>query len=402
MPILPLSWVRRTGLLVLALLVTVIIPFIHRPGLGAPPAAPPVELRGTWLTNIDSEILFSRSNLEAGLQRLAQLNFNTVYPTVWNGGYTLYPSAVAQSAIGRSLDPQPGLQGRDILSEVVTQGHQQGLSVIPWFEFGLMAPAQSELARRHPEWLTQRRDGSRTWLEGKEERVWLNPFHPQVQRLLVDLVAEVVSRYDVDGIQLDDHFGLPIEFGYDPLTVKLYQQQHQGQRPPANFRDPSWMRWRSNQVSALMVQVFEAVKARKPDCLVTLSPNPQEFSYKTFLQDWTAWERRGLVEELVLQVYRENLKAVEAELQRPEVQAARRHIPVGVGLLVGLKNRPVPMRRIQEQAQAVRAAGFAGMSFFFYETLWNRASETPKQRQAGLQTLFAQPVPRPRLSQQKT
>jgi len=397
MPILPLSWVRRTGLLVLALLVAVSVPFVQSPGRGAPPASPAVELRGTWLTNIDSEVFFSRQNLKTALQQLAQLNFNTVYPTVWNGGYTLYPSSVAQAAIGKALDPRLGIQGRDILTEVVSEGHQRGLSVMPWFEFGLMAPAQSELARRHPDWLTQRRDGSRVWLEGKEERVWLNPFHPQVQRLIVDLVAEVVSRYDVDGIQLDDHFGLPVEFGYDPLTVKLYQQQHRGQRPPANFRDPAWMRWRSHQVSALMVQVFEAVKARKPDCLVSLSPNPQEFSYETFLQDWSAWERRGLVEELVLQVYRDHLKTVRAELQRPEVQTARQNIPVGVGLLVGFKHRPVPIERIQEQVQAVRAAGFAGVSFFFYETLWNQASESPQQRQAGLQTLFPQPVPRPHL-----
>lgn len=60
------------------------------------------ELRGVWLTNIDSDVLFQRDRLSTALQRLHELNFNTVYPTVWNWGYTLYPSRVAKREIGRS------------------------------------------------------------------------------------------------------------------------------------------------------------------------------------------------------------------------------------------------------------------------------------------------------------
>ncbi|HEY9812725.1 MAG TPA: family 10 glycosylhydrolase, partial [Candidatus Sericytochromatia bacterium] len=72
------------------------------------------ELRGVWLTNVDSDVLFSRNKLTAAVQNLQQLNFNTVYPTVWNEGYTLYPSTVAERTFGRSLHPEPGLQGRDM------------------------------------------------------------------------------------------------------------------------------------------------------------------------------------------------------------------------------------------------------------------------------------------------
>ncbi len=83
---------------------------------------PTAELRGVWLTNIDSNVLFKRDRLTTALQHLQKLNFNTVYPTVWNWGYTLYPSRVAKRVIGRSLDPTPGLQRRDILREIVEQG----------------------------------------------------------------------------------------------------------------------------------------------------------------------------------------------------------------------------------------------------------------------------------------
>jgi uncharacterized lipoprotein YddW (UPF0748 family) len=142
----------------------------------------PAEIRGVWLTNIDSEVLFNQKSLTEAVNTLSQLNFNTLYPTVWNWGYTLYPSQVAQSVVGKKIDPTEGLQGRDILKEFVEQGHKKEMSVIPWFEFGFMAPADSELAKRHQDWLTKRQDNSTMWLEGNvHERVWLSPFNPEVQ-----------------------------------------------------------------------------------------------------------------------------------------------------------------------------------------------------------------------------
>ncbi len=105
------------------------------------------ELRGVWITNIDSDVLFSQSRLASALTQLKQFNFNVVYPTVWNWGYTLYPSDVMGRAARQVLDPEPGLQGRDILQETITKSRQLGLAVVPWFEFGFMVPADSELAK---------------------------------------------------------------------------------------------------------------------------------------------------------------------------------------------------------------------------------------------------------------
>ncbi|WP_009633526.1 glycoside hydrolase family 10 protein [Synechocystis sp. PCC 7509] len=355
------------------------------------------ELRGVWMTNIDSDVLFKREVLTAALQNLKTLNFNTVYPTVWNWGYTLYPSPVAQKVIGRSLDPEPGLKGRDMLKEIVTQGHQQGLDVIPWFEFGFMAPADSSLAKRHPNWLTSRRDGSRVWAEGKHDRVWLNPFHPEVQNFIQSLIVEIVSKYDVDGIQFDDHFGLPSELGYDPYTVNLYKKEHFGKNPPANPQDPQWLRWRADKITTYLQRVFRAVKARKPKVILSMAPNPQRVSYDLFLADWQKWERRGLIEELVLQVYRNDLNVFIKELAYPEVQAAKKHIPVSVGILSGLKDRSVPATQIQTQVTASRERNFAGVSFFFYETLWNLSSEKSSDRQNAFKHIFPDQVKRPNL-----
>ena len=357
------------------------------------------EIRGVWLTNVDSDVLFSEDKTAEAIALLAEANFNTLYPTVWNWGYTLYPSQVSEAFTGLSLDPTEGLQERDVLAEIITAGHKQNMSVIPWFEFGFMAPADSELARRHPQWLTTREDGSTIWWEGDvHQRVWLNPLRPDVQEFMTDLMVEIVSNYDVDGIQLDDHFGYPSEFGYDDYTVELYREEHQGQLPPLNPKDPDWVQWRADKITAYVETLFHKIKQHNPQAILSVSPNPQDFSLNSFLLDWYRWERKGLIEELIVQVYRDRDDSFIGELQQPEILSAKAHIPVGIGVLSGLKGRPILWQKISQQVEIARDRGFAGISFFFYESLWNLASESPQRRRTALKNLFQHQARRPNVA----
>jgi uncharacterized lipoprotein YddW (UPF0748 family) len=390
------KWYRVIALIIALVMTTGAV--IIAPSLlyaQTPPKNQKTELRGVWLTNIDSDVLFDKKNVVEAIDRIAKLNFNTIYPTVWQDGYTLFPSAIAKGAMGISVDPSPGLKGRDVLKEIVDEGHKKGLAVIPWFEFGFMAPADSELAKKHPDWLTKRRDGTTIWKEGKYDRVWLNPFHPQVQRFILDLIIEIVVKYNIDGIQFDDHFGLPSEFGYDDFTLAMYKKELNGQLPSDNFRETFWMRWRADKISDFMGRIFRAVKFRKPKCMISLSPNPLNFALSAHLQDWLTWERRGFIEEIIVQVYRDELNGFIAELEREEVKLAQAHIPVGIGILTGLKNNSIPLKQIQEQVQEVRKHGLAGVSFFFYESLSTWAKETRAQREAAFLQMFPSKIPRP-------
>ena len=377
------------------------------------PTKPIREIRGVWITNVDSDVLFTRDRLATAIKDLRALNFNTIYPVVWNWGYTTYPSKVAKRIVGssfmpkksagilinRNLNPTEGLEGRDVLQEMVVQGHKQGLAVIPWFEFGFMLPASSDpagsdFAKLHPDWLTQKQDGGLLWKEGKDPRVWLNPFKPEVKKFIIDLVVEVIKKYDVDGIQFDDHFGLPSEFGYDKFTVDLYKSEHQGKLPPKDFKNEEWINWRADRITALMRDLFMAIKAANPKVIVSISPNPQTFAKNFFLQDWAKWERQGLVEELLIQVYRDNLGTFIGELRKPEVKLASQHIPVAIGILSGVKPKPIPMTQIQAQIAAVRKEGLAGVSFFFYETLWKLTKESETARKSGFKQAFGKFVDR--------
>ena len=74
------------------------------------------EIRGVWMTNNDLDILKDRTKVQEAVTQLQKLNFNTIYPVVWNSGYVMYPSEVA-----KRLEIQPfvfqGLDGHDILAD---------------------------------------------------------------------------------------------------------------------------------------------------------------------------------------------------------------------------------------------------------------------------------------------
>lgn len=349
------------------------------------------EIRGVWLTANDTNTLLDQPKLRGAIAELARLNFNTLYPVVWNSGYALYPSKIAQDA-GIQPFVQKGFQGQDPLADLITQAHQNGLLVLAWFEFGFMAPPTSELALNHQNWLTQKQDGSQTTISAAGEVVWLNPFRPEVQQFILSLVSEVMTLYDVDGIQFDDHLCLPRELGYDTYTRNLYQQET-GKPVPSDFQDPEWMRWRADKLTEFVAKLKEVVKSKKNNAIVSISPNPYYTAYRFFLQDWIDWVRKDLIDELVVQVYRDELNDFVKQLTTPEILEARQKIPTGIGILTGLRTKPVEMRFIRDKILAARDNGF-GVSFFFFDSLWNSAPEPPPQRQADLLALFPRPSQR--------
>ncbi len=385
------------------------------------------EIRGVWMTNNDLNIMRDRRKLNEALIQLKKLNFNTIYPVVWNSGYVMYPSVTAQQT---GIQPFlfKGTEGHDILADVVAQSHRQGLLAIPWFEFGFMTPSSSELAVNRKNWLTQKRDLGLSSVNEDGEVVWLNPFHPEVQEFITNLVLEVVSNYDVDGVQFDDHMSLPKEFGYDDYTINLYKKEAQACRrrvvppkpkpvkaspkiktpipipqpildncnimanePPPNPNDPNWVKWRANKLTEFMVRLNKAVKEKKPTAIFSISPNYYDFAYKEQLQDWLAWVNRNIVDELIVQVYRPDLQNFLSLINRPEIEVARQKTLTGIAILTGLRSNPAPIRQILPQVQAVRDLNL-GISFFYFNSLWNYGPEPIEERLARARTFFSLPA----------
>lgn len=140
-----------------------------------------------------------------------------------------------------------------------------------------------------------------------------------------------------------------------------------------------------------MNKLHKAVKERKPQSVFSVSPNYYDFAYRLHLQDWLAWVRQNIVDELIVQVYRSDLASFVEQIDRPEIKETQQKIPTGIGILTGLRNNPVPMRQIQSQVRVSQSRGL-GVSFFYYESLWNHTLEPIAERQSGFQTLFPYPA----------
>jgi uncharacterized lipoprotein YddW (UPF0748 family) len=375
-------------LFLLSLITTLLVPIIFTPAIAQQPRQ---EIRGVWMTNNDLDVIQDRVKLQDALRQLRWLNFNTIYSVVWNSGDVMYPSAVAQQA-GIQPFVYKGSEGHDILTDLIFQAHSQGLLVIPWFEFGFMLPVDSELYRKHPNWFTQRQDGSQTFMSAGGEVILMNPFHPEVQKFITDLVLEIVTQHDADGIQFDDHMSLPKDFGYDKYTIALYEKEMK-KKPPGNPQDVTWVRWRANKLTEFMKKLNQEVKSRKPSAIFSVSPNSYDYAYKAHLQDWLGWIREKIVDELVVQVYLANYNNFIEKISRPEIKEAQQTIPTAIGIMTGMRNNPVAMQQIQNQARSAQELGL-GVAFFYYESLWDNAPESISDRQVGFQSLFPFPIPR--------
>ena len=335
-------------------------------------------IRGVWLTNVASDVLTSRKKIADAMQLLSDLNFNTVFVVTWNKTQTPYPSKVLQKAIAPLNDPTIQTHfygdGRDVLQEVIEEAHSRGLKVIAWFEYGFAAQygsangGRNSVLQAHPEWESRDQQGK---IANKNEFYWMNAFHPEVQQFMTDLVLEVVTNYDIDGIQGDDRLpAVSSSAGYDDYTVSLYKAQNNGQAPPVGEQNQTWVQWRSDILNRYAVDLYKKVKAIKPKCLVTYSPSPYSFSFYNYCQDWPAWVRDNVVEALSPQLYRRDDQGISVyqSLLNTNLGYAQNKTSIfypGVLLMLG-SYLPSDAFLVQ-MIRSNRAKGVMGEVYFFYE-----------------------------------
>jgi len=330
--------------------------------------------RGFWLTNVDSEAMYSRSGLEAAVEDCVRYGFNTIYVVVWNRGYTLYPSPLMQEEFGRLIDPD--FQGRDPLQELIELAQGQGIEVIAWFEFGFASsydePDGGHLLRSRPQWAARDSAGQ---IVSKNKFQWMNAFDPEVQEFMIDLIKELVAHYAIDGIQGDDRLpALPSLAGYDSLTLARYALEHDGQRPPNHPGDSAWVQWRADLLSDFMQRLVSELRAQDPNLTLSFAPSIYPWSKYEYLQDWPVWVQEGWVDEIIPQVYRYDIQAyhkaltaiVEEQLT-PEQQEL-----LFPGVLLNVGDYVASDSLLQSIIDTHRSFGLEGEVFFFYEGIRKR------------------------------
>jgi uncharacterized lipoprotein YddW (UPF0748 family) len=284
-------------------------------------APPPVarEFRGVWVATVGNIDWPSRPGLPSSqqqreliaiLDRAVALGLNAVIFQVRPAGDALYDSKLEPwSAVlsGRQgVAPAPFY---DPLEFAITEAHKRGLELHAWFNpyragrVGTGAePARNHIRVRRPDLVV--RYGS---------YLWMDPGQNDVLAHTRAVILDVVKRYDVDAIHIDDYFypyretdgrGRTLPFP-DEASWKKYR---------AASGNLSRDDWRRQNVDRLVAELYKGIRETKPWVKFGVSPfgiwrpgHPHGVvgldSYVEIYADSRKWLRNGWVDYLAPQLY---------------------------------------------------------------------------------------------------
>ena len=297
-------------------------PYLDPCALADATCVPPTlarEFRGVWVASVANIDWPSRRGLAPSkakrelrelLDRAQASGLNAVILQVRPAGDALYRS---------SLEPWSeyltGRQGRapfpawDPLAFAVAEAHARGLELHAWFNpyrakhpsaKGPLSPRH--LARTRPDLVKQ-----------YGTHLWMDPGEPEVQARTIRVVADVVRRYDIDGVHLDDYFypykerdaaGRIIDF---PDSASYARYLSGG---GTLTKDD----WRRQNVDRLVETLSDTVHATKPWVQFGVSPfgiwrpgNPPVVrgfdAYTELYADARKWLHEGWVDYFAPQLY---------------------------------------------------------------------------------------------------
>lgn len=337
-----------------------------------PPAPRPVPawdstaLRGVWVTTTASTALDSRDMIRQMVSNCKAAGINNIFVVVYNNARTIYPSTVMNSLIGKPILER--FSGRDPLQECIEEAHAVGLKVHAWFEYGFSSSysaAGGPIIAAKPHWAAKDQAGNLVVKNGFD---WLNGIHPEVQDFMISLFREVVTNYNVDGVQGDDRLpAMPSSGGYDSYTVALYQQENAGNTPPTNIAEAAWVSWRAKKLNQFLKRLRQEVKTLKPSIQFTMSPSPYPFGLNEYLQDWPTWVDSSWVDAVIPQCYRYDINAYNSLIIQQKNLHRNSNIPHYPGIILKSGTYVASAGMLSQMIQANRNNGLKGESFFFYE-----------------------------------
>lgn len=331
-----------------------------------PPPVDPSLLRGAWVTTTASTALNSRADIKTTVSNFKQAGLSHIFVVVYNNARTVYPSTVMQNLIGKNI--KEGFEGRDPLQEMIDEAHANNMKVYAWFEYGFSSSYSANgglIVQAKPNWAGRDQNGNLLVKNGFD---WLNALHPEVQDFMMSLINEVVTKYNVDGIQGDDRLpAMPSEGGYDAYTVALYQAENGGANPPTNTKDPAWLQWRAKKLNTFMKRIYTEVKAAKPAVKVIMSPSIYPFSLNEYLQDWPTWVDSSWVDGIIPQVYRYDIAAYRSTMQAQKTYFKSKLNLYTPGVLLKSGTYLPSDQFLTDMIQANRNEGLKAEVFFFYE-----------------------------------
>lgn len=279
---------------------------------------PEREFRALWVASVENIDWPSRTNLSSAqqkseliaiLDRAAALKFNAVILQIRPVCDALYNSRFEpwSEYLSGQMGRSPGFF-YDPLAFAVTEAHKRGLELHAWFNpYRVRRDASAPASARH---ISQTRpDLVRQY--GK--LLLLDPSDKATRDYLVNVIMDVVRRYDIDGVHFDDYF-------YPYPDKKLPQQsfddidERNWRRYLANGGRLARADWRRQNVNAFISQTYSSIKGEKPWVRFGVSPfgiwrpgNPPSVrgldAYDQLYADARVWLANGSVDYLAPQLY---------------------------------------------------------------------------------------------------
>ncbi len=293
------------------------VPNTPAPSELSDPPAVRREFRGLWVATVGNIDWPSKSGLPASkqqaelvalLDKAVAMRLNAVLLQVRPSCDALYRSDLEpwSEYLSGTMGVAPSPE-YDPLEFAVREAHQRGLEFHAWFNpfrarFALARSpsAASHVTKTHPEWI--RHYGNLDWLD---------PGLPQAQDYSLSVVQDVLQRYDVDAIHIDDYF-------YPYPDASLKNPEFPDKTTYDAYRslggDLSRSDWRRNNVNLFVESLYRMVKRHKPWVKVGISPfgiwrpdNPRGIrgldAYESLAADARLWLQKGWLDYAAPQLY---------------------------------------------------------------------------------------------------
>ncbi len=273
--------------------------------------AVPRELRGLWVATVANldfpskaglSVEAQQAELDVLVERAAALGLNALVFQVRPEADALYDSPLEPWS--RYLTGTQGQHpGFDPLAYLVDVAHQRGLEVHAWFNpYRAASSAAAPRADSHVSRWAQ--EHTRRW----GNLLWLDPGAPEVQQHALAVVSDVLTRYDIDGVHLDDYF-----YPY-PEGGRAFPDEASYQRYRSTGGELERDAWRRHNVDTLVEGLARTVHAQRPHVRFGISPfgiyrpgypeGIRGMDQVTALHaDPMLWYERGWVDYLAPQLY---------------------------------------------------------------------------------------------------
>ena len=272
---------------------------------------PKREFRGAWIQMINGQFQgMSRDQMQANLTHqldvLQRCHVNTIIFQVRGEADAMYQSSLEPWT--RFLSGQQGVAPQplwDPLAWMVNECHRRGMELHAWINpYRAKTKTTKELAANHPARIHPERFIS------YDNQLIFNPGLKENRDYICTVVKDIVSRYDIDGLHIDDYF-YPYPNGTRFDDEATFRQYGNG------FTDLG--DWRRFNVNLLIEQLYKTIHDTKPWVKLGVSPfgiyhnaknggvpgsNTNGLqNYDDLYADVLYWINRGWVDYNVPQIY---------------------------------------------------------------------------------------------------